>query len=125
MIKNLFPLFVILSMLSGCFTLPRPTSGTMTYGHLSQVSPESNKEPEQSTEEKEEPKAKPKTTTNGVVSPTVGALLGIGAMSMTLGLGATMYDDGGDEGAMYFAVGSLGVGLVFWGAAGIVALTED
>jgi hypothetical protein len=111
-IKNLFPLFVILCMLSGCFVVPgrasTPTVSTVTYKHLEA--------------KKKEPKEEKKS---GVPSEPVIVLLGIGAVLMLMGLSASVYEDGMDDGARYFAVGAGGLGLVFWGAAGIVALTED
>jgi hypothetical protein len=111
MIKNLFPLFVILSMLSGCFAVPSkanvPTVSTITYKHL---------------EAKKEPK---KEKRPGVPSGPVVVLLGLGAACMLMSISAMNYDDGAEEGALYFAAGTGGIGLVLWSAAGIVALTED
>ena len=57
-------------------------------------------------------------------SEPVMVLLAIGGGLLLTSMMATMMDDPSDE-AIYVAVGTGGVGLVFWSAAGIVALVED
>lgn len=111
--KNLFVLFIIVCILSGCFATNKPVTGDVTYTHLSQSEePVSKKKPE------------PKEGIGAMSAPVI-VLLGLGAASMMMGLGATLYDDNQDDTAKVFALAFGGTGLVLWGVAGITALAED
>lgn len=100
-----FIYILLLIMLTGCSgTLPEPGMPENTQ-----------KEP-----------VKQQITEAPYMNPTVATLLGIGAISMTISMATLTIDDGEkDSGALMYATIFGGAGLIFWGAAGIVAIADD
>ena len=104
-------ILLTLVFLSGCMgTLPEP--GLVT----------SDSKPVASEDSKPAPEPEPKKKYDAGMNPVVGALLGVGAMSMMLSIVGMTVDEGSDH--PEFAIIAGGTGLVFWGAAGIYYLAE-
>lgn len=96
-------LLIFLALLTGCYNIRAPL-GAYGFDETGQAPSEEHKEKEKTG-----------------MSTTVATLLGIGSGVMLMSMVASTYDD---QDSVVAAVATGSTGLVFWGAAGVVAVAE-